>query len=83
MTITDAQNIDGLEPAKQIARFTYPDGEFAEVTIGRNTFWYIVNEQGTGFAMLAETSTGKTMKIDGRNCTLEQAMPLIQTLTIY
>ena len=38
---------------------------------------------GTVFTLIAETSTGKAMKVDGRNCTLEQAMSLLETIVIY
>ena len=82
VTITDAQNIAGMEQAKTIARFNFPDGEFTEVIVGGNSFQYIANGQKTMFAILAQASTGKTIKIDGRNCTLEQVLPLLQTLEI-
>ncbi|MBE5774257.1 MAG: peptidoglycan-binding protein [Clostridiales bacterium] len=82
ITITDTQTGAGIEQAKQIVMFAYVGGEFTEIEIGDNSFHYIANSDGTVFTLIAETSTGKAMKVDGRNCTLEQAMSLLETIVI-
>lgn len=82
ITVTDSQMGNGIEQAKQIATFAYVDAQFTETQIGENLFYYITNSDGTVFTLVAETSTGKAMKVDGRNCTLEQAMSLLETIEI-
>lgn len=82
VTITDSQ-MNGIEQAKQIAKFAYVGGEFSEIEIGVNSFYYIANDDGTVFSLIAETSTGKSIKIDGRNCTVDQAMLMLETIEIY
>lgn len=82
ITVTDSQLGSGVEQAKQIAMFAYVGGQFTETQIGENLYYYIANSSGTVFTLVAETSTGKAMKVDGRNCTLEQAMSLIEMIEI-
>ena len=81
VTITDSQKND-VDRTKQIAKFAYVGGEFAELEIGENSFYYIENADGTVFSLIAETSTGMAIKIDGRNCTLDQAMTMLETIVI-
>lgn len=81
VTITDSQK-SNLDLTKQIAKFAFVGGEFTELEIGGNSFYYIANDDGTVFSLIAETSTGMAIKIDSRNCTLDQAMTMLETIEI-
>lgn len=73
---------DSMETEKERILKNYPDTQFEEMTIGEVTYQGMKSEDGTVFNLLTETSEGILIKISSRNCSMEQAETLLETITV-
>jgi len=73
---------DGIEQEMEVLRSAFGGAEFTQIVVGENSFYYIVSAEDAHFALVAATSTGKAMKVEGIGCTLEQATALLETIVI-
>ena len=79
VTFTDAQ-LTTVEKQKEYILAGYKGHKFEEKTIGDNTYQLL--EMDDLSYLVAESSTGKAVEIEVRNCTLDDAMELLKTVKI-
>lgn len=78
--VFDEQSME-LEAQKKYFSYAYPNKEYKTVTIGENTFEAIESNTGTTY-LVAETSTGYAMYVAVWSCSVEDAMPVLETIVI-
>ena len=78
--ILDDSQLSTVEQLKENTLFGYPSYSFETKTIGGNSFEVL--DAGSVLFLIAPTSSGKGLKIELRNCTLEQAEGLLETVEI-
>ena len=78
--IYDEQSME-LDVQKKYFSYAYPNKEYTTVTIGENTFEAIESNTGITY-LVAETSTGYAMYIAVWSCSVEDAMPVLETVEI-
>ena len=78
--VFDDCQLSTVEKLKENTLFGYPNYSFEEKTIGNYTFEVL--DAGSVSFLIAPTSSGKGLKIELRNCTLEQAKELLETVEI-
>ncbi len=78
--VYDEQSME-LEPQKKYFGYAYPNKEYTDITIGENTFAAIESNTGTTY-LVAETSSGMAMYVAVWNCSVADAMPVLETLVI-
>lgn len=77
--ISDNEDME-YEVQKKTVGYAYPDKSFDEIKIGDITFEHM---QGTGIEyLIAPTSNGYAIYIQVRDCTVEDATDLLETLEI-
>lgn len=79
--IEDLQLSSDMEQNKSIVSSGYDVKEFAELKIGENTYQHLAVSDTLNYLLIA-TSTGKIAEIEVRNCTLEQANSVLETIVI-
>ena len=82
ITITDHQTGPGAQQEKGFVKYTFGSRQFSEVAVGGQTFDYISSEDGKHFVLIAETSTGKAMRVEAFGCTLDEALSLLTGMVI-
>jgi len=78
--VFDEQSME-LDAQKKYFSYAYPNKEYTTVTIGENTFEAIESNTGITY-LVAETSTGYAMYIAVWSCSVEDAMPVLETIVI-
>ena len=78
--VYDKQDME-LEPQKKYFSYAYPNKEFTQLTVGENTFESIVSNTGIT-NLVAVTSSGYAMYIQLWNCSVEDAMSVLETVEI-
>lgn len=81
ITISDTQLISDMEQSKSITSSGYDVKEFKELKIGANTYQHLAVNDTLNYLLIA-TSTGKIADIEVRNCTLEDAQSVLETIVI-
>jgi hypothetical protein len=82
ITMEVSQRGFDMGQAKDFVLLTYPGRTFEKRLIGAIEFEYVSNESGNVFTLIAESSDGKIVMVEGRGCTAEQAMTLLETVNI-
>ena len=70
-----------MEQSKSITSSGYDVKEFKELKIGANTYQHLAVNDTLNYLLIA-TSTGKIADIEVRNCTLEDAQSVLETIVI-
>ena len=78
--VYDEQSME-YEVQKRQFGYAYPNKEYSPVTIGANTFDAIESNTGVTY-LVAKTSTGNAMYVMEWNCSVEDAMPVLETIVI-
>ena len=78
--VFDDSQLSTVEKLKEYTLTGYSSYSFEEKTIGNNTFEVL--DAGSVSYLVAPTSSGKGLRIELRNCTLEQAEELLETVEI-
>ncbi len=78
--VYDEQSMEYEVQKKQFG-YAYPNKEYTTVTIGANTYEAIESNTGVTY-LVAKTSTGNAMYVMVWNCSVADATPLIETITI-
>ncbi|MBR6619526.1 MAG: hypothetical protein IKK85_04210, partial [Clostridia bacterium] len=78
--VYDEQSMEYEVQKKQFA-YAYPNKEYTSVTIGANTFEAIESNTGVTY-LVAKTSTGNAMYVMVWSCSVEDAMPVLETIVI-
>ncbi|MBQ3150343.1 MAG: hypothetical protein IJB86_03765 [Clostridia bacterium] len=78
--VFDEQSME-LDAQKKYFSYAYPNKEYTTVTIGDNTFEAIESNTGITY-LVAETSTGYAMYVAVWSCSVEDAMPVLETIVI-
>ena len=78
--VYDEQSMEYEVQKKQFG-YAYPNKEYTSVTIGANTFDAIESNTGVTY-LVAETSTGYAMYVMVWSCSVEDAMPVLETIVI-
>ena len=78
--VYDEQSME-LDVQKKYFSYAYPNKEYTTVTIGENTFEAIESNTGITY-LVAETSTGYAMYVAVWSCSVEDAMPVLETIVI-
>lgn len=78
--VYDEQSME-LDAQKKYFSYAYPNKEYTTVTIGENTFEAIESNTGITY-LVAETSTGYAMYVAVWSCSVEDAMPVLETIVI-
>lgn len=81
INIEDLQLSSDMEQCKSIVSSGYDVKEFVELKIGENTYQHLAVSDTLNYLLIA-TSTGKIAEIEVRNCTLEQANSVLETIVI-
>ncbi len=79
--IDDLQLSSDMEQNKSIVSSGYEVKEFTELTIGANKYQHLSVSDTLNYLLIA-TSTGKIAEIEVRNCTLEEANSVLETIVI-
>ncbi len=78
--VYDEQSMEYEVQKKQFG-YAYPNKEYTSVTIGANTFDAIESNTGVTY-LVAKTSTGNAMYVMVWSCSVEDAMPVLETIVI-
>ena len=78
--VYDEQSMEYEVQKKQFG-YAYPNKEYTQVTIGANTFDAIESNTGVTY-LVANTSSGNAMYVMVWSCSVADATPLIETITI-
>ena len=78
--VYDEQSME-YEVQKKYFGYAYPNKDYTTVTIGANTYEAIESNTGVTY-LVAKTSTGNAMYVMVWNCSVADATPLIETITI-
>lgn len=78
--VYDEQSME-YEVQKKYFGYAYPNKEYSTVTIGANTYEAIESNTGVTY-LVANTSSGNAMYVMVWNCSVADATPLIETITI-
>lgn len=81
INIEDLQLSSDMEQCKSIVSSGYDVKEFVELKIGENTYQHLAVSDTLNYLLIA-TSTGNIAEIEVRNCTLEQANSVLETIVI-
>lgn len=73
---------NSMEMEKERILNNYPNAQFEEMKIGEVIYQGMKNEDSSVFNLLTETSEGVLVKVSSRNCTLEQAEKLLESITV-
>ena len=78
--VYDEQSME-YEVQKRQFGYAYPNKEYSSVTIGANTFDAIESNTGVTY-LVAKTSTDNAMYVAVWSCSVEDAMPVLETIVI-
>lgn len=81
ITIDDFQLVSDIEQEKSIIASGYEAKEFTEYTIGDNTFERLQVSDTLNY-LVTTCSTGKVIQLEIRNCALEDAESVLETIVI-
>ena len=81
ITIEDFQLVSDIEQEKSIISSGYEAKEFTEYTIGNNTFERLQVSDTLNY-LVTTCSTGKVIQLEVRNCALEDAESVLETIVI-
>ena len=81
ITIDDFQLVSDIEQEKSIISSGYEAKEFTEYTIGDNTFERLQVSDTLNY-LVTTCSTGKVIQLEIRNCALEDAESVLETIVI-